>query len=82
MILATDFLFLVMEQVTLFWSCLLLYSAIEVFKWAQLLSTWKGIGFTASGMVLVTGVMHMFIVFSQAERSSSAKAARNRVKKD
>jgi lysophosphatidic acid acyltransferase / lysophosphatidylinositol acyltransferase len=82
MILATDFLFLVMEQVTLFWSCLLLYSSIEVFKWAQLLSTWKGIGFTASGMVLVTGVMHMFIVFSQAERSSSAKAARNRVKKD
>jgi hypothetical protein len=26
--------------------------------------------------------MHVFIMFSQAERSSSAKAARNRVKKE
>jgi lysophosphatidic acid acyltransferase / lysophosphatidylinositol acyltransferase len=71
-----------MKQVTLFWSCALLYGAIEFFKWTQLLSTWKGVGLTAAGMALVTAVMHVFIVFSQAERSSSAKAARNRVKKD
>ncbi|GJN25625.1 hypothetical protein PR202_gb13473 [Eleusine coracana subsp. coracana] len=68
--------------VTLFWSCILLYGAIEFFKWTHLLSTWKGVGFTAAGMALVMGVMHIFIMFSQAERSSSAKAARNRVKKD
>ncbi|TVU24052.1 hypothetical protein EJB05_26446 [Eragrostis curvula] len=68
--------------VTLFWSCLLMCGAVEFFKWTQLLSTWKGVGFTAAGMALVTGVMHIFIMFSQAERSSSAKAARNRVKKD
>jgi lysophosphatidic acid acyltransferase / lysophosphatidylinositol acyltransferase len=71
-----------MDQVTLFWSCLLLFGAIEFFKWTQLLSTWRGVAFTAAGMALVTGVMHVFIMFSQAERSSSARAARNRVKKE
>lgn len=80
--LATNFLFLLMEQVTLFWSCLLLYGVTEFFKWAQLLSTWKGVGFTAVGLALVTGIMHVFIMFSQSERSSSARAARDRVKKD
>ncbi|OEL24616.1 1-acyl-sn-glycerol-3-phosphate acyltransferase PLS1 [Dichanthelium oligosanthes] len=68
--------------VTLFWACLLLFGAIEFFKWTQLLSTWRGVAFTAAGMALVTGVMHVFIMFTQAERSSSAKAARNRAKKD
>lgn len=53
--LATDFLFPLMEQVTLFWSCLLLFGAIEFFKWTQLLSTWRGVAFTAVGMALVTG---------------------------
>jgi lysophosphatidic acid acyltransferase / lysophosphatidylinositol acyltransferase len=33
-------------------------------------------------LTLVTGTMHVLIMFSQSERSSSAKAARNRVKKD
>jgi lysophosphatidic acid acyltransferase/lysophosphatidylinositol acyltransferase len=68
--------------VTLFWSCLLLYGAVKLFLWTQLLSTWKGVGFTGLGLALVTAVMHVFIMFSQSERSSSAKAARNRVKKD
>ncbi|XP_062181980.1 1-acyl-sn-glycerol-3-phosphate acyltransferase PLS1-like [Phragmites australis] len=68
--------------VTLFWACLLLYGAFEFFKWTELLSTWKGVGFIVAGMALVTAVMHVFITFSQAERSSSAKAARDRVKKD
>jgi hypothetical protein len=81
-LLATDFLLPLMDQVTLFWSCLLLFGAIEFFKWTQLLSTWRGVAFTAAGMALVTGVMHVFIMFSQAERSSSARAARNRVKKE
>ncbi|KAJ4766854.1 1-acyl-sn-glycerol-3-phosphate acyltransferase 3 [Rhynchospora pubera] len=68
--------------VVIFWSCLLSYGAFRFFKWTQLLSTWKGVGFTTLGLVLVTLCMHIFIAFSQAERSSSAKAARDRVKKE
>ncbi|KAG0521019.1 hypothetical protein BDA96_08G125100 [Sorghum bicolor] len=68
--------------VVLSWSCLLLYGAYRFLQWTQLLSTWKGIILLAAGLALVTGVMHVFIMFSQSERSSSARAARNRVKKD
>lgn len=75
-------LFLLLVQVVLSWSCLLLYGAYRFLQWTQLLSTWKGIILFASGLALVTGVMHVFIMFSQSERSSTARAARNRVKKD
>ncbi|KAF7064142.1 hypothetical protein CFC21_070546 [Triticum aestivum] len=69
-------------MVVLSWSCLLLYGAHRFLQWTQLLSTWKGVILFASGLAMVTAVMHVFIMFSQAERSSSAKAARDRVKKD
>ncbi|EMS63864.1 hypothetical protein CFC21_064778 [Triticum aestivum] len=69
-------------MVVLSWSCFLLYGAHRFLQWTQLLSTWKGVILFASGLAMVTAVMHVFIMFSQAERSSSAKAARDRVKKD
>ncbi|XP_042442105.1 1-acyl-sn-glycerol-3-phosphate acyltransferase PLS1-like isoform X1 [Zingiber officinale] len=65
-----------------FWICLLSYAAFRFFKWTELLSTWKGVALTATGLLLVTVVMHIFVRFSQSERSASAKAARNRAKKD
>jgi len=67
--------------VVLAWSCLLLYGTYRFLQWTQLLSTWKGIILFVAGLGLVTGIMHVFIMFSQPERSSSARAARNRVKK-
>ncbi|CAL5093350.1 unnamed protein product [Urochloa decumbens] len=67
--------------VVLSWSCLLLYGAYRFLQWTQLLSSWKGVILFVAGLALVTGIMHVFIMFSQSERSSSARAARNRVKK-
>ncbi|RLN00260.1 hypothetical protein C2845_PM06G29980 [Panicum miliaceum] len=67
--------------VVLSWSCLLLFGAYRFLQWTQLLSTWKGIILFVAGLGQVTGIMHVFIMFSQSERSSSARAARNRVKK-
>lgn len=74
--------FLLLEQVVLSWSCLLLYGACRFLQWTQLLSTWKGVILFVAGLTLVTCIMHVFVLFSQSERSSSARAARNRVKKD
>jgi hypothetical protein len=37
---------------------------------------------SVAGLAGVTGTIHVFIMFSQSEHSSSAKAERNRVKKD
>ncbi|XP_042445803.1 1-acyl-sn-glycerol-3-phosphate acyltransferase PLS1-like [Zingiber officinale] len=68
--------------VVMFWFGLLSYATFKFFKWTELLSTWKGVAVTATGLLLVTAVMHIFVRFSQSERSASAKAARNRAKKD
>ncbi|CAL9126536.1 unnamed protein product [Musa textilis] len=68
--------------VVVFWSSLLSYATFRFFKWTELLSTWKGVVLTTAAVILVTIVMHIFIRFSQSERSSTARAARNRAKKD
>ncbi|XP_078175630.1 1-acyl-sn-glycerol-3-phosphate acyltransferase PLS1-like isoform X3 [Carex rostrata] len=68
--------------VVIFWSSILSYTTFRFFRWSQLLSTWKGVCFTTIGLALVTVCMQVCIAFSQAERSSTAKAARNRVKKE
>ncbi|RWV86322.1 hypothetical protein GW17_00051794 [Ensete ventricosum] len=69
-------------QVFAFWSCVLSYGAFRFFKWSELLSTWKGVAISTAALLLVVVVMHIFIIFSQSERSSSARAARTRAKKD
>lgn len=71
--------FLLLEQVVLSWSCLLLYGAYRFLQWTRLLSTWKGIILFVAGLTLVTGIMHVVVLFSQSEHSSSARAARNRL---
>ncbi|XP_042467958.1 1-acyl-sn-glycerol-3-phosphate acyltransferase PLS1-like [Zingiber officinale] len=68
--------------VVVFWSCLLSYATFRFSKRSQLLTTWKGVGFTSAALLLVIVVMQIFIRFSQSERSATATAARNRVKKD
>ncbi|XP_010906759.1 1-acyl-sn-glycerol-3-phosphate acyltransferase PLS1 [Elaeis guineensis] len=68
--------------VVAFWSFLLSYVVFRFFKWSALLSTWKGVAFSTAGLLLVTIVMHVFILFSQSERSSMAKAARRRTHTD
>ncbi|ONK59895.1 uncharacterized protein A4U43_C08F12060 [Asparagus officinalis] len=69
-------------KVVIFWASLLSCTAFRFLKWTSLLSTWKGVGFAALGLLLVTLVMHVFILYSQAERSTTARAARARTKKD
>lgn len=71
-----------MLQVVVFWASLISY-AIQIFvKWTSLMSTWKGISFAALGTLLVTLLMHVLIVYSQAESSTTAKAALERQKKE
>ncbi|KAK8923952.1 1-acyl-sn-glycerol-3-phosphate acyltransferase PLS1 [Platanthera zijinensis] len=67
--------------VVMSWAVLLSYTTFRVFRGSALLSTWKGIGITSLALFLVTVVMHVFVQFSQADRSRSAKAAQARVKK-
>ncbi|KMZ59129.1 1-Acylglycerol-3-Phosphate Acyltransferase [Zostera marina] len=66
--------------VVIFWSSLLLFSTYHFFNWISVLSTWKGISFSAGGLLLVTAVMYMFILFSQSERSTPARTMTSRPK--
>ncbi|KAK9153451.1 hypothetical protein Sjap_000931 [Stephania japonica] len=59
--------------VVISWSCLLIYGALKFFQWSSLLSSWKGIAFSAATLAIVTILMHILILFSQAERSTPAK---------
>lgn len=68
--------------VVIFWSSLLSYAAFKFFKWTALLSTWKGVGFTLFGLLVVTLLMQVFVLYSQAERSSSAAKAARAVSKN
>ncbi|PKU67777.1 1-acyl-sn-glycerol-3-phosphate acyltransferase PLS1 [Dendrobium catenatum] len=67
--------------VVISWASLLSIASYRFFIWSALMSTWKGVAFTTLSLFLVTACMHAFILFSQAERSTSAKAAQARVKK-
>ncbi|ONK64644.1 uncharacterized protein A4U43_C07F28330 [Asparagus officinalis] len=56
---------------------------IRFLKWSSLLSSWKGATIASLGLLLVTSVMHFFILFTQSERSSTpAKVVPSRFKKD
>lgn len=67
--------------VVISWASLLSIASYRFFIWSTLMSTWKGVAFTILSLFLVTACMQAFILFSQAERSPSAKAAQARVKK-
>ncbi|XP_028114843.1 1-acyl-sn-glycerol-3-phosphate acyltransferase 2-like isoform X3 [Camellia sinensis] len=55
------------------WGCLLIFGALKFFQWTSLLSTWKGMTFSAIGLAIVTVLMQILIQFSQSERSTPAK---------
>ncbi|XP_059646330.1 1-acyl-sn-glycerol-3-phosphate acyltransferase 2-like [Cornus florida] len=57
------------------WACLLILGASKFCQWSSLLSSWKGLTFSAIGLAIVTALMHILIQFSQAERSTPAKVA-------
>ncbi|CAL9131367.1 unnamed protein product [Musa textilis] len=68
--------------VVAFWFGLLSYATFRFFKWTELLSTWKGVALTTAALLMVTMIMHIFIRFSQSEHSTTARAARNRARKE
>ncbi|XP_050380863.1 1-acyl-sn-glycerol-3-phosphate acyltransferase 2 [Argentina anserina] len=57
------------------WACLLILGSLKFLHWSSLLSSWKGIAFTALGMGIVTILMQILIRFSQSERSTPVKVA-------
>jgi lysophosphatidic acid acyltransferase/lysophosphatidylinositol acyltransferase len=60
------------------WTCLLVFGTYKLLQWSNLLSSWKGLTFTAIGLAIVTLLMQILIQFSQAERSTPAKVAPTR----
>ncbi|KAM7530108.1 hypothetical protein LguiB_033518 [Lonicera macranthoides] len=66
--------------VVISWSFLLLLGALKLFQWSSLLSSWKGLTFSAIALGIVTVLMQILIQFSQAERSTPAKVAPARPK--
>ncbi|CAI9779464.1 unnamed protein product [Fraxinus pennsylvanica] len=57
------------------WAILLMLGAIKLFQWSSLLSSWKGLTFSAVALAIVTVLMQILIQFSQSERSTPAKVA-------
>ncbi|RWR72682.1 1-acyl-sn-glycerol-3-phosphate acyltransferase PLS1-like protein [Cinnamomum micranthum f. kanehirae] len=63
------------------WSCLLMFGAFKFLKWSELLSTWEGVAISTAVLLLVTGVMHILIINSQAERTTPQIVALNGLNK-
>lgn len=61
--------------VMLSWACLIVVGFVKFLQWSSLLSSWKGVAFSTFGLAVVTGLMHILILFSQSERSNPAKIA-------
>ncbi|KAK8609263.1 hypothetical protein V6N13_025569 [Hibiscus sabdariffa] len=64
------------------WVCLVAFGALRFLQLSSLLSSWKGIAWSAVGLAIVTVLMQIMIRFSQSERSTTAKAAAGKLKKD
>ncbi|KAF3773131.1 1-acyl-sn-glycerol-3-phosphate acyltransferase [Nymphaea thermarum] len=65
-------------MVILFWVSLLSFASSKLFKWSLIFSSWTGIICTTAVVLLVALLMHIFILFSQAERSTPAKISPSR----
>ncbi|XP_024967530.1 1-acyl-sn-glycerol-3-phosphate acyltransferase 2-like isoform X2 [Cynara cardunculus var. scolymus] len=57
------------------WVCLLVFGSFKFLQWSDLLSSWKGLTFTAVGLAIVTILMHILIQFSQLEHSTPTKVS-------
>ncbi|KAI4348725.1 hypothetical protein L6164_009412 [Bauhinia variegata] len=66
--------------VVILWTCLMVGGALKFLIWSSLLSSWKGIAFSAFGLAVVTVLMQILIQFSQSERSTPAKVAPAKLK--
>ncbi|PRQ19617.1 putative 1-acylglycerol-3-phosphate O-acyltransferase [Rosa chinensis] len=59
--------------VVIIWSCLLGYGIFKFIQWSSLLSTWEGIAFSVTFLVLVVILMQILIQSSDSERSTPLK---------
>ncbi|XVE75650.1 hypothetical protein DITRI_Ditri12bG0110100 [Diplodiscus trichospermus] len=64
------------------WACLVAYGAFKFLQWSSLLSSWKGIAFSAFGLAIVTILMQILILFTQSERSTPAKVTPGKPQND
>lgn len=64
------------------WACLLILGALKFLQQSDILSSWKGIAFSATGLAIVTLLMQFLIQFSQSERSNPAKVTPAKPKAD
>ncbi|KAL8147264.1 hypothetical protein AgCh_004839 [Apium graveolens] len=56
--------------VVITWACLLTFGALKLFQWFSILSSWKGLTFSAVSLGIITVLMQILIQFSQSERSN------------
>ena len=61
--------------VALSWGFVIVAGSLKFLQWSSMLSTWKGVAFSTFGLAVITGLMHILILFSQAERSNPGKIA-------
>ncbi|RZC25562.1 1-acyl-sn-glycerol-3-phosphate acyltransferase 2 isoform C [Glycine soja] len=61
--------------VVILWACVVVTGVVKFLQWSSLLSSWKGVAFSAFGLGVVTLLMHILIMFSQSERSTPSKVA-------
>ncbi|KAK1397515.1 1-acylglycerol-3-phosphate O-acyltransferase [Heracleum sosnowskyi] len=52
------------------WACLLTFGTLKLFQWFSILSSWKGLTFSAVSLAIITVLMQILIQFSQSERSN------------
>lgn len=57
------------------WVVTSVLGVMKFLHWSHLLSSWKGIAFSAAALGLITVLMQVMIQFSQSERSTPAKVA-------
>ncbi|XP_022634849.1 1-acyl-sn-glycerol-3-phosphate acyltransferase 2 isoform X1 [Vigna radiata var. radiata] len=61
--------------VVISWACLIVAGFLKFLQRSSLLSSWKGVAFSAVGLAVVTALMQILIQFSQSERSNPTKIA-------
>lgn len=66
--------------VVISWASLVIFGVLKFLQWSSLLSSWKGIAFSAFGLGIVTVLMQILIRFSQSERSTPAKVTPSKPK--
>ncbi|KAK1366219.1 1-acylglycerol-3-phosphate O-acyltransferase [Heracleum sosnowskyi] len=59
------------------WACLLIFASFKFLQWTSLLSSWKGLTFSATGLAIVTVLMQFMIQFTQSERSNPANLSKH-----